>query len=483
MNESPGGNAGAGVSVAGGGSAGRLASLDAFRGLTIALMFFVNLSGNRDAFPAWFGHAGWNRGLHGQWLADYVFPWFLFIVGVAIPFSMHGGRGRGVSALRRIAGALRRGATLYLLGILIWCAKSSMDSFESRGTGISWATLLHWDILPLIGLGAFLGVAAHHLPTWVRGVLVTGVLLAKWLLMPDLAATGGLERSAWMAARTDMEAFIRMGGGWGGGWGGWWGTLAAQGLPATCCVVLGGFAGDWLRAGRASPTVKAYGLMAAGGAGVAIALAWARVFPVSKDFFTSTYVLLSAGSAAVALGFLYGALDAWRWSRAGVSGAGAAILGLCLGSLAWLHHGGEVTAGQVTASQVTAGQLHAAIVVLGSGAVGLLGLAGWDAWRGNSPPGRAAFLVIYGGNAIAVYVLSELLWTMVWMRWRVACPLDFGPQTAFAALQVHLRALVQPLAGADLARGLGPWLATMVYILAYWGLCLWLHRRRIVIKV
>src|SRR5690242_14316494 len=60
----------------------RLASLDVFRGLTILTMIIVNNPGNSSFYEP-LEHAPW----HGWTLTDLVFPFFLFIVGVAIPFS------------------------------------------------------------------------------------------------------------------------------------------------------------------------------------------------------------------------------------------------------------------------------------------------------------------------------------------------------------------------------------------------------------
>lgn len=61
----------------------RLSSLDVFRGLTIVLMILVNSPGNQTAY-SWLNHSAWN----GCTLADLVFPFFLFIVGVSLVFSL-----------------------------------------------------------------------------------------------------------------------------------------------------------------------------------------------------------------------------------------------------------------------------------------------------------------------------------------------------------------------------------------------------------
>lgn len=59
----------------------RLKSLDIFRGISMVLMIFVNYGGG---YYWWTGHADWN----GFLIADIVFPWFLFIMGVCIPMSI-----------------------------------------------------------------------------------------------------------------------------------------------------------------------------------------------------------------------------------------------------------------------------------------------------------------------------------------------------------------------------------------------------------
>src|SRR4051795_3383807 len=94
----------------------RLISLDAFRGITIAGMVLVNNPGSWDSIYPPLDHAEW----HGWTPTDLVFPFFLFIVGVAIPFS---------NAKRAAAGPLTRGAmlrriwlrtlSLFMLGALL----------------------------------------------------------------------------------------------------------------------------------------------------------------------------------------------------------------------------------------------------------------------------------------------------------------------------------------------------------------------------
>ncbi|MGC9196084.1 MAG: heparan-alpha-glucosaminide N-acetyltransferase domain-containing protein, partial [Syntrophobacteraceae bacterium] len=79
---------------------GRLASLDAFRGLALALMILVDSPGDHGAVFSFLSHAAWN----GWTIADTIFPAFLFMVGVSIVFSLdkHKEAGSQRAIIRRI---------------------------------------------------------------------------------------------------------------------------------------------------------------------------------------------------------------------------------------------------------------------------------------------------------------------------------------------------------------------------------------------
>ncbi|MBE0680004.1 MAG: DUF5009 domain-containing protein, partial [Bacteroidales bacterium] len=70
----------------------RIASVDIMRGLTLVLMLFVN-DLNMKVAPGWLGHM--KADFDGMGLADWVFPGFLFIVGMAIPFALSGRINKG----------------------------------------------------------------------------------------------------------------------------------------------------------------------------------------------------------------------------------------------------------------------------------------------------------------------------------------------------------------------------------------------------
>ncbi len=94
-------------------SLARLHALDVFRGVTIAAMLLVNKQGSsRDGYEV-LQHVPW----HGATPTDWIFPFFLFIVGVALPFSIASRRRRGESDASILRHALIRAAILFVLGM------------------------------------------------------------------------------------------------------------------------------------------------------------------------------------------------------------------------------------------------------------------------------------------------------------------------------------------------------------------------------
>src|SRR5512147_388008 len=94
---------------------GRLVSLDIFRGITIAGMILVNNPGSWSFVYPPLEHAEWN----GWTPTDLIFPFFLFIVGVAITFSIGVRRERGETRPHLIGGALKRSLKIYAIGFFL----------------------------------------------------------------------------------------------------------------------------------------------------------------------------------------------------------------------------------------------------------------------------------------------------------------------------------------------------------------------------
>src|SRR5258708_11640705 len=95
----------------------RLASIDAFRAITMLLMIFVNDLILDINVPDWLEHA--REGEDRLGLADTVFPAFLFIVGLSIPLAMKAGLARGASKTSILFHILRRSFALLAMGFFL----------------------------------------------------------------------------------------------------------------------------------------------------------------------------------------------------------------------------------------------------------------------------------------------------------------------------------------------------------------------------
>ena len=93
----------------------RLHSLDVFRGITIAAMLLVNNPGTWAAVYPPLRHAEW----HGWTPTDLIFPFFLFIAGVAMTFSFGKLLARGESRAALLAKSAKRAAILFALGLVL----------------------------------------------------------------------------------------------------------------------------------------------------------------------------------------------------------------------------------------------------------------------------------------------------------------------------------------------------------------------------
>src|SRR6185295_14811495 len=93
----------------------RLMSLDVFRGVTIASMMLVNNPGSWSHIYAPLEHADWN----GWTFTDTIFPFFLWIVGVAIPLSTSGRLEQGQSRRQLFLHAVRRAVVIFALGFFL----------------------------------------------------------------------------------------------------------------------------------------------------------------------------------------------------------------------------------------------------------------------------------------------------------------------------------------------------------------------------
>lgn len=120
----------------------RIASVDIMRGLTLLLMLFVN-DLNMKVAPAWLGHM--EADFDGMGLADWVFPGFLFIVGMAIPFAISGRIKRNEPVSGILLHIAIRTISLLVIGILM--LNSGRVNPEATGMNRNlWALLMYISV-------------------------------------------------------------------------------------------------------------------------------------------------------------------------------------------------------------------------------------------------------------------------------------------------------------------------------------------------
>jgi predicted acyltransferase len=311
----------------------RLASLDVFRGLTMLFMASEimripsvarHFNDSRVAGLIAFGldHVPWVG--FGPW--DLIQPSFMFMVGVALPFSVASRRARGEPFATQLAHAIRRALILILLGIFL----------RSQGRPQTYFTFE--DVLTQIGLGyVFLFLLAHARPR-TQWIAAGALLVATWVafvLYPlppagfDTALLGvpadwphhltgfaaHWDKNINFANRADQwflnlfpreSPFVYNRGGY----------TTLNFVPSLATMIFGLLAGELLR-GAASQREKLRALLVYGAAGVVLGavLHFAGICPLVKRIWTPSWAIFSAGWAALFLALFYWVVDVRGWRR------------------------------------------------------------------------------------------------------------------------------------------------------------------------
>lgn len=265
----------------------RLVSLDAFRGFTIALMLLVNNTAVDTATPLQLTHAPWNRGIH---LADLVFPWFLFCVGLAIPFSAASARRKKMPTWRYDIKILTRAVVLVALGCLIDSSLLKRPVF----------TL---GVLQIIGLAYLVGALLYDLPMSRRLVVAMLLLLGYWAAIMFLpipgVGSGVFEENRNLIRHINLTYLAGF-------------NLAGltSTAPTSALVLLGTLIGDALRRRDRDHTWKLARLTLLGVSFMTLGFIWNLHLPFNKPLWTPSYILFSAGTGALMMALFYLMIDA-----------------------------------------------------------------------------------------------------------------------------------------------------------------------------
>ena len=310
--------------------AARLLSLDVLRGLTIALMVVVNAPGSWSSVYAPLLHASW----HGLTPTDLVFPSFLCVVGfsIVLAYGKHRGLPAAPGVRRKI---LVRAGKLFALGLFLnlW-PEFAFDSFRFAG------------VLQRIAL-VFAAAAMLFLVLRTRGLLVltVGILVGYWALLSwvpvprDAVIEGALQSGEVERAhgqrvpvqiavrdaasiRPNLEPGTNLAAWLDRGWlpgrmyertwdpEGWLSTV-----PSLATCLLGVLMGLAVRA-QVSAAARARLLLAAAAVLLLVGYLWAGVFPLNKNLWTSSFVLVAGGWTLLSFAIVVWIVDLLQWTRA-----------------------------------------------------------------------------------------------------------------------------------------------------------------------
>ncbi len=292
----------------------RLVSLDVLRGLTVMLMIFVNNGAGHHIFPM-LQHAKWN----GMTLADVVFPFFLFIMGVAMFFSLKKFRFEWSAALVRKI--VKRTVLLFAIGLAInWfdmaCDGRPLDFGHLRIMGVMQRISLCYGLTAFVVLSlASVARACGSRVVLIGGLaaLVVAVLIGHSFM---LLAHGGFDYDATTnyLARIDLSAL---------GFDHLYhkSPVDPEGLGSTlaaACNTLIGFLMAVLAFGKRLPDMARHAQRVfADGGGVLIVVAALACGAISlnKRVWSPSYVLMTCALAAMLQGLLIAAIDVHQVAR------------------------------------------------------------------------------------------------------------------------------------------------------------------------
>ena len=290
----------------------RLLSIDALRGFDMLMIAglgaFVSLLNGKTDWPwvDWlanqFEHPAWN----GFAFYDFIFPLFLFIAGVSLPYSLNKGLEQGSSKFQLYKKALVRMLILIALGILD--KNAPVPFFE-------WSQIRIVGVLQRIGFAGFITTLLYlnfnfrSRIFWIGGLLM--FYYAAMYLIPvpgfgagDLSFEGNLhgwiDRSI-LPGRLIQKTYDENG-------------IFTQ-VPALCLTIMGSLAGDILRNKILSDYRKLWNLSITGIICVSIGLLWGLHFPINKHLWSSSFIMLTGGMSFLAIALFYWLIDILNFQR------------------------------------------------------------------------------------------------------------------------------------------------------------------------
>ena len=287
----------------------RLLALDVVRGITIAFMIMVNNNGGPGAWH-FMNHAYWN----GLTPTDLVFPTFVFVVGVSVVFATDARLAKGAARSELARHTVIRTIVLIIFGIIV----NSFPYFHL-------AHMRFYGVLQRIAV-CYLVVGLFYLwdqrasTKWMAlaGCLVGYWVLVRWVPIPGVGTPGrdvpfmDVEKN--LVSWIDQHVFpfhlylyppdhnVRDPEG------------LLSDLPAIGTALMGMLAGLWLRS-KKSVSTKTAGLALASLSSLLAGYLWSLEFPLNKNMWTSSFVLVAGGYSLAVLTFAHFTVEQMNWRK------------------------------------------------------------------------------------------------------------------------------------------------------------------------
>ncbi len=279
---------------------GRLLSLDAFRGFTIAGMLLVNNPGDWGNVYRPLLHADW----HGWTFTDWIFPFFVFISGISMTMSLSRRALLGDDKFKLMLSTMKRGLIIIFIGLVL--------NFIPN---LSFETLRWPGVLQRLGLCTILCAPLAVYLNWRQqastGVLILVVFSLLMLYVPVLGADGVLRTGSLLAGQDTAAALDRflMDGHLWAKVKTWDPEGLLTTLPAVASQIAGLLIGHWLATQR-SNAEKLIWLMLGGLACLWLAeVLHAWNMPINKNLWTPAYVFAMTGWASLVFAVCHWLLD------------------------------------------------------------------------------------------------------------------------------------------------------------------------------
>jgi predicted acyltransferase len=277
----------------------RLISLDALRGFTIAAMIVVNYPGSEESVFFTLRHTEWN----GLSFTDQIAPYFLFIVGMSIAYAYSKRLAAGENRSAMVKKIIIRSLKIYAVGMFL----NLMPQFNFHT--IRWTgTLQRIAIVFLVSAIVFL-FSNWKQQAWLAAIL----LLGYWLALVCIPTPGygkpmlepGINIVAW------FDNQFLPGKMWRGNWDP---ESLLTNITSIASCLTGMLAGHLMLSDKA-PEEKVNWLMTAGVASALAGYFWGLAFPVNENLWTSSFVLVTSGFAALLFGAFYFLVDIKGYTR------------------------------------------------------------------------------------------------------------------------------------------------------------------------